>query len=230
MKRIVPALLGTACLAILGSSAAAASAAVFTTTSQPCSGGTNVALCYENASKERLLLTGTQSVAISGGVAKFTIKTEPAQEIECTSSTGSGTISQKEPLTHGAKTTVRAFFTYRGCKLVHGPSGCKVKAELESKELGGSFETEKEVKFQPAAGAVIIEYEYSGSACGWRGLHGLTGTVKAEVLNPATAELTKTAKTFGESLEYLSSKASLATELTVAFTGLNQKVYVSKEA
>jgi hypothetical protein len=233
MKKPVLAVLGVACLAIFATTAASASAAVFTTTNHPCSGGTNVALCYENAGKEKLLLTGEQSVSLSSGVARFAIRTKPAQEFTCTASTGSGAILQKEPTVPGGKTTIRGRFTYSGCKLLHVPY-CEVDEVIEGKELEGTLVSEHEVKLQPAApGGVIMEYEYRaepGKSCGLEGKHSLTGSITAEVINAATPETTKTVKTFGETLVYLSSKALLATEPTISFTGLGQRVYVSKEA
>jgi hypothetical protein len=222
--------------AVSAAGASSASAAVFTLTSTACTGGTNVAICYENAAKEKLELTGEQSETVAGGIVVFTIKTEPAQKIECKESTGSGTISQKEPLVAEKKTTLKGTLTYKGCKLTTEPSKkCVTQVEDTTKELEGTLATESTIVLKPVSGTTFIEIEYTNNGtekcpATFLGKHSVTGSQTVEILSPGTAEETKKGKAIGHTLTFFSSEAELSQELTMSFTGLGDKVYVSKVA
>jgi hypothetical protein len=220
--------------------ASSASAVVFTLTTEACTGGTNVALCYELESKvactgttQLCELTGEQSETVvdaTGTVVDFNV---PLAEILilCETATGSGTILQKEPLVSGAKTTLTGTITYSGCVLDKGPAGCTIKASETTKGLSGSLESESELKLKPATGAVFIEIEFLGASCSLKGKHSVTGTQIVTISNPGTAEKTKTGKAVVKSnLLFLSDPAELEQTLVMSFTGLEDLVDVSKEA
>jgi hypothetical protein len=236
-KKLTGALLMALLLTAIGAvTASSASAVVFTLTTTACTGGTNVALCYENAAKEKLELTGEQSETVAGGKVIFTVNSEPAQKIECTTSKGSGTIIQKEPLVAGKKTTLKGTLTYEGCKLITEPSKkCVVNVTNTTKALLGTLETVSTLKLVPETGTVFIEITYSNNGTEkcpvtFLGTHAVTGTQTVEILSPETAAATKSGKAIGETLEFFSSKANLSQELTMSFTGLEDNVYVSKVA
>jgi hypothetical protein len=63
--------------------ASSASAVVFTFMFTACTGGTDVALCYETAGNKNLALEGEQSATIEDGVLDCTIVTTPQQVILC---------------------------------------------------------------------------------------------------------------------------------------------------
>jgi uncharacterized cupredoxin-like copper-binding protein len=236
-KKLSGALLMALLLTAIGAiSASSASAAVFTKTTKACSGGSNIALCYETASKEKLILEGEQSETVAGGTVVFTVNSEPAQKIECTTSKGSGTIFQKEPTVAGKKTTLKGTLTYEGCKLTTEPSKkCVVNVTNTTKALLGTLETGSTLKLVPETGTVFIEITYSNNGtetcpATFKGTHAVTGSQTVEINNPTVAEETKSGKAIGETLEFFSSKAKLSQELTLTFTGLGSKVYVSTVA
>jgi hypothetical protein len=220
--------------AISAVGASSASAVVFTLTTTLCTGGTNVALCYSTtANPETLELIGEQSETVEGGLVVFTINTEPVQKIECESSSGSGTIFQKEPLVAGKKTTLKGFLKYKGCVLVTEPNKkCIAQKENETTELEGTLETETTLALKPASGTTFIEIEYTNNGtekcpATFLGKHAVTGTQTVEILKASTPEETKKGKAVGKTLKFFSSTAELSQELTLTFTGLSDKVYVS---
>jgi hypothetical protein len=231
-----------AAISVVGASSA--SAAVFTLTTTACTGGTNVALCYETAANctttepasKKCELEVEQSETVSGGKVVFTVLTAPVQKIECQKSEGSGTIIQKEPLVATKKTTLQGILKYKECKLTTEPmKKCVVNENNETKELLGTLENEKELKLVPKAGTAFIEITYSNNGAEkcpatFLGTHTVTGSQVVEIINPGVAEPTKSGKAIGETLEFLSAKAELSQELTLTFTGLGDNVYVSKEA
>jgi hypothetical protein len=224
--------------AISAITASSASAVTFTLTKTACTGGTNVALCYETAAKEKLELIGEQSETVAGGITILDILTTPEQKLECTSATGKGTILQNAPLPSGLTEIDKGTITYSGCKIT-APAEiakkCKIELEKTTNALHGELISEKELTLEPETGTVFIEVVYSnngGEKCPltFLGGHNITGKQKVEILNPGVAEETKTGKAIGEELQFFSAGAELLEELILTFTGLNDKVYVSKEA
>jgi len=218
-----------------------ASAAVFSLSKIACSGGSNVALCYET-SKEKFELTGEQAELVEGGAVDFTILTTPQQIILCAKSEGTGTLIQKEPLVAGKKTTLKGKLAYLECKLDTEPAKkCVVNVNNETTLLLGTLESEKELKLVPAEGTVFIEITYSNNGTEtcpvtFKGTHAVTGTQAVEILSPGTAEATKKGDATGETLEFFSVKAELEQELTMSFENeggtekLGDNVYVSAVA
>jgi hypothetical protein len=235
-KKLAGALLAALLLAAVGGfTASSASAVVFTLTLTPCEGGSNVALCWQNEVKA-FELTGEQSETVAGGKVIFTVNSSPVQKIECSSSTGSGIISQKEPLVTGKKTTLKGTLTYEGCKLITEPSKkCVVNVTNTTKALLGTLETVKTLKLVPETGTVFIEITYSNNGTEtcpvtFKGTHAVTGSQTVEILSPETFTATKSGKAIGETLEFFSSKANLSQELTMSFTGLEDLIGVSSVA
>lgn len=213
------------------------SAAVFALTNTACSGGTVVAWCYfgtnpkgERASWEFL---GKQSVTMAGGTVVLSIQEEPEQKIECASSSGSGEITQNSPLPSGLA-TIGFKLAYTGCGLVTEPKKkCVINSTIETVQLTGEFESETEIVIKPTSGTVFFTYIESNNGsekCPTTDLgeHSISGVIQAEILKPGTPEETKTIKTFGNTLEFFGDKASIAQQLTITFTGLGDKVYMSK--
>jgi hypothetical protein len=235
-KKLTGALLMALLLTALGAiTASSASAAVFTLSTEPCTGGTNVAICWNNAGVLSELV-GEQSETVEGGAISFTINTEPQQIILCEKSKGSGTIFQKEPLVAGKKTTLKGTLTYEGCKLDTEPAKkCVVNVTNTTLPLLGTLETVSTLKLIPESGLVFIEITYSNNGTEkcpltFLGTHSVTGTQTVEIINPETHEVTKKGKAIGETLEFFSSKAKLEQELTLTFTGLGDEVDISKTA
>jgi hypothetical protein len=230
--------------------ASSASAVVFTLSTLPCTEGTNVALCWqESAAKPECNpalkatlceLIGEQSETVSGGLLSLTVLGSPNIVIECTASTGKGTIVQLEPLVAGKHTTiVGGVILYEGCKITSTEElakKCKVPAERETKPIKGELQTQTELLLEPATGTVFIEipFENNGTeTCptAVKGARNVTGKQLVTILNPEIHELTKTGETVVESeLELFSDKADLKQPLTLSFTGLEDLVDISKTA
>jgi hypothetical protein len=245
IQKPIVALAATAAIVALGAAPTSlASAAVFSLTAVACTGGANVALCYETEGDCKLSepvstkceLEGEQSQTGEGGKAVLTILTTPVQRIECAKAKGSGTVNQKEPLVAGRKTTIQGLLKYEGCKISGEPGKkCLVTVNNETTQLLGTLESDKELKFVPKAASVFIEYTYTNNGTEkcpltFLGTHGITGSQALEILNPGTPEEAKQVSAIGETLEQLSAKVELSQELTMTFTGLGHKVYVAKEA
>jgi hypothetical protein len=235
---LVAGLTTTALSAMVVSSASAE----FTKTTTECSGGTNVALCYETTAKAKDELEGEQGELVTGNEIKFLVKTSPEQEITCTSSKGSGTIVQLHPLEAGAKTTLHGFLEYAGCALATEPKKkCAVNKENKTVELLGTLESETEIKLEPKSGATFLTITYSNNGsetcpASFAGEHAVTGTQSVEIVEPSVPATEKKGKAIGETLKFFSDAAKLTQELTLAFENtkgeekLGAKVYVSKVA
>jgi hypothetical protein len=243
LKSKLTGMLGAALIvaAINAVAVSSAAAAVFTLTTTACTGGTNVALCYETETTKDEL-TGEQSVLVEGGTVVFTAKVSPEQKIECTKSSGSGTIVQTEPLTAGKKTTFHGKFLYTGCKLTTEPKKkCVVNENNETFELEGTLESESELKAKPKAGEILMTITYSNNGtetcpATFLGEHGISGTQSMEVVNPGTPSETGKAKAIGRTLKFFSAEGELSQEMTMSFENTEGKeklgdvIYVSKVA
>jgi hypothetical protein len=238
-KRLTGVLLALVAVAISGFAASSASA-VFVLTSVACSGGTNVAACYENAAKEKLELTGSQAETVAGGTTKLTVPSVEGLKIECTTATGSGTIVQNSPLTAGSVTTITSgVLNYSGCSIA-APATAKEKCVIPSSKstetLAGELKTETEILLKPASGTKFIVLPFtskSGQTCpaAFIGEKTIKGEQQVKILNPATPAETKAGEAIVKSkLKFGEEAAELEESLTLSFTGLSDKVYVSKIA
>ncbi len=211
---------------------APASAVVFTLSRTRCEGGTNTALCWELEKTVYDELEGEQSFTTESGAAVFTIKSEPAQPIECTKSKGGGTVIQS-----GGGTTFKTILTYEGCKLggVLGKK-CAIPATEATNPLLGTFQSGSTIKLTPELGLEFLDLIYSNiegpEVCPTliKGLHAITGSQTFEISSPAVYAKTKSMKAIGETLGWSTSAVTLSQEITLGFPGLEDDVGVSTTA
>jgi hypothetical protein len=212
----------------------AAAAAVFNLTATTCTGGSNVAFCYETANGEKLELTGEQSETVEGPIVLFSIKTVPEQKIECTHSKGSGTIFQTEPLVSGKQTTLKGTVTYENCKLTTEPrKKCIVSVNNTTKPLVGTLVFISRLTFSPESGTTLVELTYANNGtekcpATFLGKHSVSGSQNFEVVGGAF--ITKELYSVGKTLKFFSAEGELSQNLTLTFEGLDDDVYVSDTA
>jgi hypothetical protein len=225
---------------IVSAFASSADAVVFTLSTKACSGGANVALCYESVAKEKLEFEVEQSITIAGGGALLVMIRSPEVAIFCKKSSGSGTIAQKEPLAAGARTDINGLIvTYEECEATGAPvwaERCTVPTSKATNKLKGELLTASELLVKPETGTSFIEIiatSREGQSCpaDLKGLHSITGEQQVQIFNSGTLEATKSGATLTESrLEDLWEGAHLTEELTLMFPGLGDNLYISTVA
>jgi hypothetical protein len=112
-------------------------------------------------------------------------------------------------------------------------------ARKESLALVGVLTAQNELTIKPEAGATapILELEFTNNEtekcpATVLGDHKITGTAVAKVLKPETPEEAKEVESWVDksSLKFSEESAALTGNLKLPYTGLGDKVYVSKEA
>jgi hypothetical protein len=218
--------------AISGVGASAASAETFTLTTTKCTGGTFLNLCYETTGKEKLELTGKQTVAVTNTTTGVFKVPSLGIEILCATVTGAGTITQTSPLTEKGK--IKGTLVFH-CVL-DTPAKCKIPAEKETLPLVGELISESELLLKPETGTTFIELPFENNGTETcpatiKGTHKITGEQVVKIINPGVAEETKEGESVEVSkLKFSEEAATLTGKLKLSFTGLSDLVYVSKEA
>jgi hypothetical protein len=240
-RMILPLLAVCAVVVCSAAAAGSASAEVFKLEASECTGGTNVALCWsaEEAEASPLKeLVGKQSETVSGGDVMLTVS-NPEITILCTGATGSGTISQPEPLVAGKKTTLTGTITYSGCTIEASAAiakKCKIPTSKTTKELLGTLTSGTELLLAPASGTefITIEFENNGAEvcpATIKGNRTVVGEQVVTITNPTKHELTKSGTSVVKSkLKFFEEPAELTESLTLSFTGLEDWVDVSTTA
>jgi hypothetical protein len=240
--RITGALLVSALLAIAGTAASSASAETFTLTATKCTGGIFINYCYENTAKEKLELTGNQTIGIAllrettwhlilpfrfGGA--ILCRTVIAVESK---------VAQTAPLSEDQKLK-RTLLRFSECKFdaeIEIEKECKVSAEFESLPLVGSPTSGTELVIKPETGTTIMEFTIENNGAEKcpatiKGKHALTGEQAFTYENPGTAEEAKTIKSVKKSkLKVGEEAAELEVSLVMSFTGLGDRIYLSSES
>ncbi len=229
-RKLIVVLLGL--LAIVATNAIAASSAsavVFTLTTEECTGGTGIGLCWselEAESSPLLELTGKQTVRIEGGHVTFKVAT---LGILCLKFLGEGTINQEKPLTGGTTTITGLIITFEECELDEPATlaiKCKVPVERSTKAITATLPNENEHMLKPSEGSVFIEIpiENKGTEkcpAAVVGTHNVTGSVNIKINEPLVHLLTHTFSVINPTLlEFFSEKATLEAEGTISLPGL----------
>jgi hypothetical protein len=240
-KRLMTALLvAVSAVAFSGVASSAASAETFTLSTTACSGGTDTALCWsETETSELLELTGKQSETVSGGTTVLKVS-NPEITIECKEASGSGVITQTEPLgTNKKGTTLSGTIVYKGCKIIANASiakKCTIVESKETKKLKGTLNSDTELLLVPEAGTEFIEVEFLNNGAETcpatvKGKRFVTGEQQVEIVNGTKHELTKSGNAKKASkLKFFEEPAELTESLVLSFTGLEDWVAVTETA
>jgi hypothetical protein len=230
-------------VALSALAATTASAAVFSLTSVACSGGTNVAVCYEGTDPAGKVgsweLSGKQSITTEGGPSRLVIPTLETLTIACTSNQSGETpvITQNSPLGNGKTTISGGDLVFKGCALTAPASAaekCVIPKEKETVPIVGTLESGTEVKIVPASGTTFIELPFTSKStltcpAAFIGNLKIRGSQVVTIVSPAAPEKTKRGDAVAKSGLFYgeSNAAELTGEITLTFTGLEDNVYVS---
>jgi hypothetical protein len=224
--------------AAYGVTASAASAEVFVLTNTKCTGGTFINYCYENTAKEKLELTGNQTIGVNLVAATtWHIILPLIGAVLCQGAVfRESKYIQTSPLT--ANLRVGSFFIrWSQCRL-DGivEKQCKVPEEMESPALTGTPTSGSEFVVKPETGTTFAEIALENNGTETcpataKGIHKVTGEQAFTVENPEVAEETKTIKSVVKSkLKVGEEAAELEAAFVISFTGLGDRVYVSTVA
>jgi hypothetical protein len=195
MSRTKLLTLGILALLVVSGASASTASAVFVLSTEACTGGTFINMCWAETSTSALLeLTGSQAFTLAQDEGVVLLKVAATGfEIECKTFSASGDILQASPLAEDYK-VAETTITFKECAVIGAfATKCDVPAEKSTVALSGAPETnagvlnEEILLLKPTAGTMFIEFAITalaGQTCTLAGNAAVEGTQECLWIEP----------------------------------------------